>query len=306
MSIPRQVAEAGEKVEEILKKMHEEPEEEAPETDGEQPEAEGSEGPEAAEVHVPEGTPEKDTEDYEHKFRVLQGKYNAEVPRLQQQLREMISERDQLVQRISALEAKPKEDRQIVDLSPDEISEYGEDFFNVIKKVVKSELGTVSQPVEQLKSRVEDLGKKQLQTEEEKFKSRLSTLVPGWEKYDTDQRFLGWLNQTDPFSGEARQALLTKHVRSLNADAVSKFFEAWMREAGVTTGKKVSKIERQVTPSSRNAAPDSASKEEKIITREEVAKFYADVSRGVYRNRDEEKKSMEANINAALREHRVR
>lgn len=338
MGTPRQVTEAGEKAEEILKKITDPKEEQDDKPQGEEPEV----ATEATEDHEPKAV-ESDSgvesvsdsedsrreeaapkQDFEHKFKVLQGKYNAEVPRLQQHLKQMTEERDTLIRRMTALEEKmnkepeekPEEkgfDPSKFGLSKEEVDDYGEDFFDVVRRVVRAELNEGIAPVKNLESSVESLTARQREVEKERFVQSLSSAVPGWEKIDNDPRFLDWLKQADPLTGYVRQEILNRAVATFDVNRVANFFNTWKREAGVAQpqGKtdKAKGLEKRVVPETRgqNTPPPSGSSDGKeIVSRDFIAQFYNNRAKGLYRGREKEEHAIEQKINQAIRENRVR
>jgi hypothetical protein len=154
----------------------------------------------------PEPTPELDED---HKYKVLKGKYDKEVPRLHRQLREAQQYSQQLLDRMNKLEIqlqnmktqpKPKEPEAPA-LTQDEIDTFGPDLIDIIRRVAKQETGVVLdqslRPVKESVKQVQETVAQEKQTmaksAREKLIEALDEKVPEWKTLNTDEDFLNWL-----------------------------------------------------------------------------------------------------------------
>lgn len=268
-------------------------------------------------------------EDFEHKYKVMQGKYNVEVPRLHQTVREQAARLQSMEQLIATMQQQAAEPAQrTAESSPSLVTEedknaYG-DSIDVMRRVCREEINglsaqvkSLSQVIQQLQAsivpQVNAVAQKQARTADEQFWVTLNTLVPNWQAINDDDRFKSWLLEHDPLAGTTRQALLEVAHGNLDAWRVASFFSTWANMNGVSGtpnrsgGKKqaVSELEAQVSPGRGRSAAPPVQGAPKQFTRADVSKFYDDVRKGAYKGRDEERARLERDIFVAMKEGRV-
>lgn len=278
--------------------------------------------PQAASAPAPEPKPEPD---WEQRYKALQGKYNAEVPRMAEQIRTLEAQMRNLAQAQTKPE-EPKPDKKIV--SDEEIEDYGEDLIDLIRRVAKSEVSGVEQSlkpkIDQIYGRVEQTS---AQAASEKVYGQLDREVQNWREINKSAEFLSWLAQSDPYAGDLRKNLLADAFKRGDAARVVAFFKGFSAEHNL--------VAPQPTPAQAPAAPaptpeqpaqraqvsleemagpgagpttpvvPTESPQAQQWTRAQVAKFYKDVNSGVFANNPTRKAQIEASIARALRENRV-
>jgi hypothetical protein len=266
--------------------------------------------------------------DWKHRFESMKGRYDAEVPRLREQITVAARQNAESERRIGELEAllvaskvsaaataKPL-------LTDQEREEYGADFLNVVGKRAKEEvipeMETLKREVESLKMRLSNVnGHLEQSTRESLFQS-LDSKVPNWRDLNENPDFLSWLSLPDPFSGVIRQVMLTQAFERNDSPRVAAFFNGFLAQEAavgpgttsapdpVATTKKVP-LEKLAAPGrAKSAATTEVPAEKPLITRSDIEQFYADVRRGLYKGKDDEKLAIEREISAAAREGRVR
>jgi hypothetical protein len=312
--------------------------EQAPPSPGEAPAADqGAPPPAAAEATAPAPSP---SEGWEQKYRVLQGKYNAEVPRLQRTASEQAARIEQMGQQLTATQqmlASLGQNRAAAPdtaapapaagklVKDDEVREYGEDLTDFIRRVaqdsVMPEVTRRLQPVEQQVSRVTSAAAQVMQksalTDQEKMFALLDDRVDGWRQQNEDPAFLDWLALPDAYSGVARMDLLKQAYGRYDGPRVAAFFQGYRNENAVVTppaaaapapGAPQRKLEDFVAPGTAKAgttgAQDGAGK--RIWTEAEIKQFYDECSAGKFRNNKDRRDQIEKDIVAAAREGRVR
>lgn len=201
-------------------------------------------------------------QDAEHKYKVLQGKYNAEVPRLQardrenteaiRQLREQLTATQNLLASLSAQretapaavsQPTPAVARLVKD---EEVREFGADLIDVMRRVVREEnasllpeidrrVAPVAQRVDQVAQATQHVGARVARNDQQSVLAQLEAAVPNWEELNGDQEFLEWLDQVDPFSGHRRGALLNQAYKSHDGPRVVAFFNGYLKEHAVVT-----------------------------------------------------------------------
>jgi hypothetical protein len=292
-----------------------------PDTSAPPPTAAPDGGAAAQPVQPPQAEPPK--EDWEAKYRVLQGKYNSEVPRLAADLRAMRQQLDELQQARTAAPQTPpaaspdNQKKEVV--TNEEVEEYGEDLINLIRRVARAEaaqIETMLKPkIEQVEGRVVETVQRQAS---QNVFSVLDRDVQDWREINKSPDFVEWLSQSDPYVGDTRKNLLMSAFQEGDADRVAAFFKGYLAHrqlvsppppapAATPAPAPAVTLEQLAGPASgpTGAPTPPPPRGAQIVTRAEVQKFYNDVAAGVYRKDPERKAQIEAQIAAALREGRI-
>lgn len=254
---------------------------------------------------------------WEHKFKTLQGIFNAEVPKLQQQNKELNAKLHEAIDRVEKLaqQPKPQDTPQQPTLDPKDVDNFGQDLVEMVQRQTQAVLGRVAGKMdavvadfEKRISQVEQALKGTTQTvamtAEEVFFTKLTGLVPDWEQINGDEQFLAWLAETDPVYGQPRQAALTSAQNAMDVNRVANVFKAF--KALLPQPPKVDPLAKQVSPKSAAAAAPQAPTEKPVITQKQVQTFYHEVATGKYRGREVEAQRLEQMINEAMAEGRIR
>ena len=302
MSLPRAVLEAEEKA----NKLHEEllKQQQAP-ANGEPPSDPPPSDPPPADPPVPpqstndSPTPPASGQDdnWEHRFKVLQGKYNAEIPRLAGENKDLKAKLTELEASLESLKNKPE---PLV--KPEEIEEYGEGLIDVARRIAREELAGKDAEINSLKAKIDSLSNVTTKKVEADFFTSLTSMVPDWEQVNQDPKFLSWLDEVDELTGESRQTLLSRAEQSRDAARTAKFFNAFKKTSSTWAATSANALDQQVAPPT-NKAPN-APPAKKVWTRAEVSDFYARMRRGDISDADAV--AIEADIHAAQIEGRLR
>lgn len=265
----------------------------------------------------------------EQRYRTLQGMHAADTQRLRSELSARDTAIQDLENRLVDLEKAATATPATVNkyVTAEDVEEYGntvdmvrraarEEAEALVAKQEQSYLARIAQLEKELGHvrntvvpTVEDLSKAQIDKVKAEFWSAIETNVPDWRKINDDQAFKDWLLTEDPLTGATRQQFLSQAQHNLDASRVIRFFAEWKRtSAGGQTPAPTSSndLERFVAPGSSKGAGVPATTEKKVWTSAEVAKFYADATRGVYVSRPEEKKRIENDIFLAQKEGRYK
>jgi len=262
------------------------------------------------------------------KYRTLQGMYNAEVPRLHQQNREMTQRVQQMEQLLASLSAQQQTaaastPAPVAKLVTDkDVEEYGESL-DVMRKVSREELTPVLQRFEQIEQmlrqmqtsvvpQVQAVAHRQQVSAEQQFWADLGTLVPNFRDINGSDTFQSWLLEADPLTGISRQTYLEDAQRNLDARRVANFFRAWLENTGQatvaqSTGRSPnSELEKQVAPGrSRGTGAPASTNKAKVYTPQDITVFFNNVRSGKYKGREQERDRIERDIFAAQRENRI-
>lgn len=331
MALPKQVQAQLAEVEELektltaqtdepkKKKAKKEPEvsEEKPEdTEAEVPvEAEAAVEPEEAE---PADTSPTDVEaEFEQKYKTLRGKYDAEVPRLHSQVKDLTAKLAKLTESLSAKPKEPTKPKEKVSYVTDEDrAEFGEELIEVQRRVAKEVSQDYEERLEQQNEVIEQLQKQLKQTGtqvgEMSFSQRLSQIVPDFAEIDNDERWVAWLNEHDPMLRGPRRDQAAAAFNAGDAEAVAHYVKLWKAslEPEVSDARETRQVEleKQVAPnrSANSANTKSVGKDAKIYSEREIEAAWNRIRSLNTRHKYDEATKLEADITTAYLEGRVR
>ena len=332
MSIPKQVQKQSEEVQELYKQINGETEE-AQATAEAAPEEAVNDVAEpitsdSVEEQAPQSEPQEQTEsddqepkqdDWQQKYRSLQGMYNADVPRLNAENRDLASRVSQLEGLLSTMQEPAQQTSAPVEklITDDDVKEYG-DSIAIMRKAareeVAQEIAQLRQQVGQLQGvlpQVQQVQAQQKKSGEQTFWSSIASEVPNWSDINNDPDFQSWLLAIDPLTGISRQTYLEDAQKNLDASRVINFFRTWEGETGKTNTAQVdrtaqqSQLQKQVAPGRSRNNGVKASGQNRTYTPNDIQEFYADIRKGKYKGRDDERGRIERDIFAAQQEGRI-
>ncbi len=344
MALPEQIRKQSEAVKELYAQVNSEDEtgtkpETAPAADDHSDDdssgapttqADDTVGNQAASPSEPESkkgsTPKEDEETLAQKYRTLQGMYNAEVPRLHAQNKELNQRLQHMEQLLSSLsseqQSKPAQTEPTEPLVSDkDVEEYGESL-DVMRKVSREEYLPVTKKIAELENYIEQLQKnvvpqvnnlaqQQQASTEQQFWSQLTNAVPNWRDVNDDPDFQTWLLERDPLVNVTRQTMLEDAQRNLDANRVAQFFSTWQRMNGSAeapasqNSQRSSELEKQVAPGRARSTSSSTASDQKTYSPEDIEKFFSDVRKGKYKGREKERSRIERDIFAAQKDGRI-
>lgn len=318
MNLPKQVRDAEQRSNDAIDALK-------AQRAGAQPKEEGEGDPPApGPAETPQGAEPKETgrEDWKAKYHSLQGKYNAEVPRLSADLRaanarneELAVEVGRLKAEIERLKAQPAQPAKPAETDPpkvnipDEVMEVlGEDAVAAIRRVVATEIDAALVPVKQkadaAAATAEQVNADRAATARDRFFGELAAAVPDYEAIDAREDWKKWLAQVDPLSRRQRQQLLNEAAQAMDVQAVASFFAAFKQAAGIAEPAKPKVPERLETPP-QAGKPTAPVVDKKIWTRAEMTAAYKDLAIGRRYTHDEAAR-LQLELVAAAREGRVK
>lgn len=264
---------------------------------------------------------QKDPEQtWEQRYRSLQGHSNRVMAELNAankareseaaQLRQQVEQLTLLVQKSQAPDKpaeKPAADPRDVENFGAEMIEmvqrYAERVFQSLGAQFGARIEALEKHVKGIEHGVTSVSERTDATLKEQFWVTLATLVPDWEAINASDGWLNWLSEIDPVYGVARQAALEAAFNALSAERVANVFRAYLQT--VKTPKPES-LENQLAPTSVAPALPSAPAPAPVVTQKFVENFYNDVARGKYAKTPELAAQIEADIQRAAREGRIR
>jgi hypothetical protein len=266
--------------------------------------------------------------DWQTKYNVLRGKYDAEVPRLAELLRDEKAESAKLRARVEELlaakpaappaEVEPETDVDIQKLS----DKFGEDMIAMVRSMSASAAAKVGKETEarlapSLK-KIDDVTHASEKTAEElskaayqRFLDDLTLAVPEWRTVDVSTAFHDYLKLIDPRTGRETQELLVEATKAHDVNRVAFFFKDFL---GTPSKPEVIEdeddgddgrpsLESQAAPKPSAGGKDLP-EQKKIWSKAEVAKFYSDVTKKRFTPEDTQRLSAE--IDLAAQEGRIR
>ena len=300
---------------------------EEPAPDARKPEVKAEEQkPEAkAEEQKPEAKAEEQKSDdkdidWENRYRSMEGRFK----RADSMNKDLSAQIQSLRKLLATMKQEPKDDPAppASSITPEEENEYGADFLGVVAKkakdVVTPEVATLRRQVEQLQQRLEGVQETTTAATRQQLFAKLDSEIENWREINVDDNFMAWLQLPDAFSGAIRHELLKDAYDKNDADRVLRFFRGFLADEAATDPATQSSPSREITPApnklekfaapgrAKTAATGEVPAEKPIITRAQIAKFYADVNSGVYRGNDEEKNRYERMIFDAENDGRIR
>jgi hypothetical protein len=323
MALPKQVQKQLEEVEELEKALQAQLNPEAvQDTDPEELETGVEVTDQAEEVPEPEEVEPADTsstdvaDDFKQKYSSLLGKYDAEVPRLHQQVRQLTEEMEALRQKETAKQVEPTKPKKKVSLVTDEDrAEFGEELLDVQRRIAKEVSQEYEDRFEQQEAVIQSLQDKIAETGsqvgEVGFSQRLAQLVPDFNQVDNDERWMAWLNEHDPMLRGPRRVQAQTAFDEGDAQAIADYVKLWknsLPEAKAEKPNRKSELEKQVAPngSANSVRTQSATQSAKVYSSREMDSAWTKLRTMNTRGQYAEAEKLEAELTAAYMEGRVR
>jgi hypothetical protein len=207
---------------------------------------------------------------WEHKYSVLQGKYNKEVGDLKGMIVDMQSQMERQNQVIEGMNSNantsPVKDLGD-DLNPEDFSGWGDEMKLMVDQVnaLKTHIAKQDEALRNassnaapadggLQTRIESLESEANDTRSSTYLKFLDDNIKGeWRVLNKDTNFNTWIDQTDPISLQPRRALLVAAATALRGDQVASIFNLYISAnlAGTLT------IADELPGGAGNGAPDN-------------------------------------------------
>jgi len=233
----------------------------------------------------------KTTDIWEHKYKTLQGKYNAEIGRLQEALRNLQAENEALKTELNTLKEMMNQHIQPQNDPLENIRDTFPELYDVLKQLTSNYVR--KDEMERLRTELASEIKPVIHSS---IEAQLSALVPDWMELNSDPEFINWLQQKAPYSTKTLHELMLEAYNAGDARTVAQFFIDYKKQRAPQPSQgNISPVGRQVQTQPPSPKP--------VIRREEIAKFYRDCALGKYT--PEQKAKKEAEIKKAIQEGRV-
>jgi hypothetical protein len=248
-------------------------------------------------------------EKWEQKYKTLKGMYDAEVPRLHADVRDLKAQVDSLRK---AAETKPVEPAAPAKLVTDaDVEAFGSDLIEVQRKVAREvaaefrgELDAMRVENEKLREQLTSTG---TQVSEASFEQRLYRLVPDFEAVNADPKWIAWLNEVDPLLRAPRASVAQQAFNRGDAEGVAHYVSLFKQNTAPVEQKadKTEELERQLQPNRGASSAPSASPKGKVYTNSDIEKMFRKAADLGTKGQSDAAKKLEAEIDAAYMEGRV-
>ena len=251
-------------------------------------------------------------EKWEQKYKTLKGMYDAEVPRLHADLRELKAQVDSLRK---ASETKPVEPAKPVAatklVTDADVEAFGQDLIEVQRKVAREvasefrgELDAMRAENEKLREQLTSTG---TQVSEASFEQRLYRMVPDFEAVNADPKWIAWLNEVDPLLRAPRSSVAQQAFNRGDAEGVAHYVAMFKQTVAPVEQKadKTEELERQLQPNRGATSAPPTSQKGKVYTNADIEKMFRKAADLGTKGQTDAAKKLEAEIDAAFMEGRV-
>lgn len=243
---------------------------------------------------------ESDEGKWEHKYRRLQGKYDAELPRLHAQIKELHAI---LAQRPEP-QAPPQQAEPERYVTDEDVANYGDDYIEVHRRITLDTVRDLKTELATLKAQLERTGE---QVGTVSFETKLAQAVPDFEAINANPEWVAWLNEVDPILRGPRRLVAQAAYARGDVEAVKAYVDLWkqLHAQPVTEPKadRQQELRRQVQPSRTTASAPATSA--KLYSMAQATEVFDKMQRLVAQGRIEEANRLDAEISAAYNEGRV-
>lgn len=267
-----------------------------------------------------EATPEKPAEPvvaeetWQQKYRTLKGMYDADVPRLHAQVKELNNRLVEL-QRAAADTPKPTAQQATTTklVTDEDVQAFGADLIEVQRKVAREVAQDVRAEIDALKADNAKL-REQLQATgtqvvEATFEQRLHRMVPDFDAVNADPKWIEWLNEVDPILRAPRKAVAQEAFNRGDADGVAYYVDLFKKSSAPVeqprATSKADEVARQIQPNRVASTGTPVSQTGKTYTNADIQKMFQKAADLGGRGQLEAARKLEAEIDAAFMEGRV-
>jgi len=250
---------------------------------------------------------------WEQKYRTLEGKYQAEVPRLH-------ATNKDLLRQIDELKAKPP---TVVAPTPEslvtekDVTDYGQDLIDVQRRVAREELAPLKAEISKRDTVIAELQAALNKTTGEvstvSFESRLAKAVPDFEQLNADPKWIAWLDENDPYTGEPRRAFAEFVYNNGDVVKLKQVVDFYKKSATPEAPapdvrqQRQAELERQITPTrTTSTAQTTTPASTRIYTEAQATKLFDDVRKMNIAGDYDKAAKLEAELSDAYMQGRVR
>lgn len=251
-------------------------------------------------------------EKWEQKYKTLKGMYDAEVPRLHADLRDLKAQVDSLRKASETKPVEPAKPAAATKLVTDaDVEAFGSDLIEVQRKVAREvaaefrgELDAMRAENDKLREQLTSTG---TQVSEASFEQRLYRMVPDFEAVNADPKWIAWLNEVDPLLRAPRSSVAQQAFNQGDAEGVAHYVAMFKKSVAPVepTADKTTELELQIQPNRSATSTPPTSQKGKVYTNADIEKMFRKATDLGVKGRVDEAKKLEAEIDAAFMEGRV-
>ena len=251
-------------------------------------------------------------EKWEQKYKTLKGMYDAEVPRLHADMRDLKAQMDNLRKAAETKPVEPAKPKTAEKLVTDaDVEAFGSDLIEVQRKVAREvaaefrgELDTMRAENEKLREQLTSTG---TQVSEASFEQRLYRMVPDFEAVNVDPKWIAWLNEVDPLLRAPRSSVAQQAFNRGDAEGVAHYVAMFKKSVAPVepTADKTNELELQIQPNRSATSTPPTSQKGKVYTNADIEKMFRKATDLGIRGQTDAAKKLEAEIDAAFMEGRV-
>lgn len=258
----------------------------------------------------PQPVPQEVPDDmWQQKYKTLEGKYSAEVPRLHAQIKDLMAKVEEL-QQTKKPEPEPEKFEVQKLVTDADVEAFGSDLIEVQRKVAREVAQEFKKDLDELRSENKRLQDQLLKTGgqigEVTFEQRLHRLVPDFAQVNADPRWVAWLDETDPIIRGPRRVMAQSAFEQGDAEAVKDYVELFKKTLGEPVeDKRKTELERQVQPTKSVSSTPPNSQKGRTYTTKDIERMFEKVGKLNATQKFDEAQKLEAEIDAAYMEGRV-
>lgn len=258
----------------------------------------------------PKEVPEVSEETWKQKYKTLNGMFNAEVPRLHQQVKQLTAKMEQMNSRMVEKAAEPAPERLKL-VTDQEIETFGPDLLDVQRRIVKEEHSQFEYELKQMREENSKLREQvqntDIQMDTMSFEKRLARAVPDFESINDDPKWVGWLDEIDPILRAARRTVAQQAFDTGDVEAIADYVRMFKgAQTPVRIDTRQTELERQVAPGRTGSSGSNIAPQVKLYTEAQAAAVFLKVRDMNIRGQRDEAATLEAEISTAYMEGRVR
>ena len=223
----------------------------------------------------PDADPTQGAEDWEQKYKSLQGMFNAqnaETNQLRQEMQQeaargqrleatlatMNQKSQDLQDQLKVVQEKPREvklTKDILDETDDTtrrfVEAYAHDHIQPIQARADraiEEAATLRESLVRSNQDQQRIMQQNQRLQEQVFFGNIAARVPNWEQVNVDPAFKTWLSEVDPFSGRQRQEVINAAYQAADANTVANIFQTYIGQSGqaIQPGPAQPPVQQQV------------------------------------------------------------
>lgn len=211
------------------------------------------------------------------RWKTLQGQIGSKDQQIEQ-LHQLLAKMDQAPAAAAPADSPaPKQ----VGYTKEDTEAFGEDMIDLVQRIAGGiagdQLAEANKTIDALKAQLDQVSQVSNKAVNVSFEDQLTKEFPDWEELNSDEGFIGWLQERPQ-----RLNLFSGAAQTKDASGVVEFFQMYVDAVGwrAKSSRQQSKKEeqrRQVVPGKgRSATPSAQSQPEEIEwTRSKIADLYA-------------------------------